>query len=281
MPQNQIFERPEYRRRSLSASLTDVTKTARQWDAVFAMRVHSELLGKYTAPNVADDDEGYYLVGALVQEIDAALDGRMPSRLVSYGKFLALDFTFLARCRRTSSEEVLNLRAVLGPCDGSHPFVCVVTAPPARASMLAGPSCRRPGEGGSPAEAGRSVTPSQIIEDRLPRCRERVSFRQVPSAGTPRIRPLSKLPPSQRPQIQSDLWPVRASRWPYACPPPARRRPPSPRPREVRTVAVPHPAKKHPPLRSIPAPRGELLHQPALTFRSSTPAQGFDSGFHS
>ena len=90
------------------------------------MRVHPELLGKYTAPNVADDDEGYYLVGALVQEIDAALDGRLQSRLVSYGKFLALDFTFLARRRRTSSEEVLNLRAVLGPCDGSHPFVCVV-----------------------------------------------------------------------------------------------------------------------------------------------------------
>jgi hypothetical protein len=52
MPQNRIFERPECRRRSLSASLTDVTKTARQWDAVFAMRVHPELLGKYTVPNV-------------------------------------------------------------------------------------------------------------------------------------------------------------------------------------------------------------------------------------
>ncbi len=79
-------------------------------------------------PNVTDDDEGYYLVGALVQEIDAALDGRLQSRLVSYGKFLALDFTFLARRRRTSSEEVLNLRAVLGPCDGSHPFLCVVAS---------------------------------------------------------------------------------------------------------------------------------------------------------
>jgi len=54
------------------------------------MRVHPELLGKYTVPNVADDDEGYYLVGALVQAIDAALEGRIPSRLVSYGKFLAL-----------------------------------------------------------------------------------------------------------------------------------------------------------------------------------------------
>jgi hypothetical protein len=130
MTQNRIFERPDCRRRSLKASLTDVTKTARQWDAVFAMRVHPELLGKYTVPNVADDDEGYYLVGALVQAIDAALEGRIPSRLVSYGKFLAIDFAFLAQRRRTSSEEVLNLRAVLGPCDGSHPFVCVARQDP-------------------------------------------------------------------------------------------------------------------------------------------------------
>jgi hypothetical protein len=130
MPKNRIFERPDCRRRSLKVSLTDVTKTAWQWDAVFAMRVHPELLGKYTAPDIADDEEGYYLVGALVQEIDAALDGRRPSRLVSYGKFLAIDFAFLAQRRRTSSEEVLNLRAVLGPCDGSHPFVCVVRQDP-------------------------------------------------------------------------------------------------------------------------------------------------------
>jgi len=38
-----------------------------------------------------------------------------------------------------------------------------------------------------------------------PRRCERVSFRQVPSAGKPRIRALPKLPPSQRPQNQSDL----------------------------------------------------------------------------
>jgi hypothetical protein len=125
MPKNRIFERPECGRRSSKVSLADVTETAREWDAVFAMRVYPELLEKYTAPDIADD-EGYYLVGALVLEIDAALDGRRPSRLVSYGKFLAIDFTFLAQSRRTSSEEVLNLRAVLGPCDGSHPFVCVV-----------------------------------------------------------------------------------------------------------------------------------------------------------
>jgi hypothetical protein len=130
MPKNRMFERPKRRRCSLKISSTDVTKTARQWDAVFAMRVHPELLGKYTAPNMANDDEGYYLVGPLVREIDAELDGRIPSRLVSYGKFLAIDFEFLAQRRRTSNEEVLNLRAVLGPCDGNHPFVCVVRQTP-------------------------------------------------------------------------------------------------------------------------------------------------------
>jgi hypothetical protein len=60
------------------------------------------------------------------------------------------------------------------------------------------------------AEAWRrrvhSATPSQIAEDGLPRRHERVSFRQVPSAGRPRIRVFPKLPPSQRPQNQSDLW---------------------------------------------------------------------------
>jgi hypothetical protein len=61
-----------------------------------------------------------------------------------------------------------------------------------------------------PAPPFHPVSPSQIAEDRLPRRRECVSFRQVPSAGRPRIRALPKLPPSQRPQIQSDLWPGRA-----------------------------------------------------------------------
>jgi hypothetical protein len=56
-----------------------------------------------------------------------------------------------------------------------------------------------------PALPFHSVPPSQIVEDRLPRRCERVSFRQVPSTGAPRIRALAKLPPSQRPQNQSDL----------------------------------------------------------------------------
>jgi hypothetical protein len=56
-----------------------------------------------------------------------------------------------------------------------------------------------------PALPFDSVPPSQIAEDRLPRRHERESFRQVPSAGTPRIRALAKLPPSRRPQNQSDL----------------------------------------------------------------------------
>jgi hypothetical protein len=54
-----------------------------------------------------------------------------------------------------------------------------------------------------PALPFHSVTPSQIAEDRLPRHRERVSFRQVPSAGESRIWALPKLLPSPRPQHHS------------------------------------------------------------------------------
>jgi hypothetical protein len=68
------------------------------------------------------------------------------------------------------------------------------------------------------------------------------SFRPVPSAG----RSLPKLPPSAHPQNQSDLWPVRASRWPDACLPAGRQahHPPGDGPRltrppEVR-IACPH-----------------------------------------
>jgi hypothetical protein len=130
MPHNRLYERSEFSLSALKASLTDVTRTARQWDATYAMRVSADLLGKYTVPNVTDDDEGHYLVGALVQVIDAALDGRVQSRRVSYGNFLALDIAFRAQHRRTSGAEVLQLRAVLGPCDGDHPVVCVVRLDP-------------------------------------------------------------------------------------------------------------------------------------------------------
>jgi hypothetical protein len=50
-----------------------------------------------------------------------------------------------------------------------------------------------------------SVPPPQIAEDRQAPCRERESFRQVPTAGMPRIGVLPKLPPAQGPQNKSDL----------------------------------------------------------------------------
>jgi hypothetical protein len=85
-----------------------------------------------------------------------------------------------------------------------------------------------------------------------PRRHERASFRQVPSAGRPRIRVLPKLPPSQRPQNQSDLWPVQASRGPYACPPPTRRRPPSHPAARSRNSTAPPPRPQQPPVRPLP-----------------------------
>ena len=126
MANNRKFQRPKFKLHSLKASLTDVTETARRWNATFAMCVHSELLGKYTIPDIAADDEGYYLVGAMVQEIDAVIEGRLSSRLVSYGNFLGMEFAFRAQRRRTLAEEVLQLRVFLGPCDGNQLVACVV-----------------------------------------------------------------------------------------------------------------------------------------------------------
>ena len=104
---------------------------AKRWAAVFAMRVDPEVLGKYTAPNVGEDEDGYFLIGALVQEIDAVIAGQVPiSRLVSYGKFLVFEFPFRAQRRRSSAEEILNLRVVHGPCDSNHPVVCVLKLDP-------------------------------------------------------------------------------------------------------------------------------------------------------
>jgi len=86
--------------------------------------------------------------------------------------------------------------------------ICPLDGPlgPGKEIMYA-PSGPRPLAGRAVAWRRRvhSVPPSQIVEDTQPRRRERVSFRQVPSAGRPRIRALSKLPPSRRPQNQSDL----------------------------------------------------------------------------
>jgi hypothetical protein len=66
-----------------------------------------------------------------------------------------------------------------------------------------------------------------------PRRHERVSFRQVPSAGRPRIRALPKLPPSRRPQHQSVL--CRSARAAGLSP---ARRPPGDGPRLARPSEV-------------------------------------------
>ena len=65
---------------------------------------------------------------------------------------------------------------------------------------------------------------SKTVKSR--RC-ESESFRKVPSAGTPRIRASPKLSALTAPPKSVRPLPIRASRWPDACPPPTRRRPPS------------------------------------------------------
>jgi hypothetical protein len=130
MTTNRIFQRPDFELRALKRALTDVTRNARQWGALFGMYVHRELLGRYTAPGASEDETGSLLVGALVQEVDAALAGEVETRLISYGRYLGIEFSFRAQRRRDSTEELLNIRAVVGPCDSDRPILCVTRLDP-------------------------------------------------------------------------------------------------------------------------------------------------------
>ena len=62
MKHNRVFQRRGYRITALRLSLTDVSRTARQWGFPFALRIHPEILSRYTLAHICDD-EGYYLVG--------------------------------------------------------------------------------------------------------------------------------------------------------------------------------------------------------------------------
>jgi len=88
------------------------------------MRIQPELLRNYTLPDICDD-EGFYLVGEIVRIIDAALHGRLPARLVSLGKYLALKVAFVAQHRRRETPETMTLWILIGPCDSHRPAVYV------------------------------------------------------------------------------------------------------------------------------------------------------------
>jgi hypothetical protein len=124
MRHKRIFERRSFRLKALRASLRNVTGTATQWDFPFALQIHPELLRSFTPPHILDD-EGYYLVGEIVRVIDAALHGRLPARLVSLGKYLALKVAFVAQHRRRETPETMTLRILIGPCDSHHRAVYV------------------------------------------------------------------------------------------------------------------------------------------------------------
>jgi hypothetical protein len=128
---NRIFRRRSYRLSALRASLRDVTPTARQWGFPFAMRIQPKLLSAFTLANVVDD-EGYYLVGRIALLVDAVLQGRLPRRLVSHGKYLGFNLKLTVQHRRKDTPEILDLEVVIGPCDGRRPAAYVwLVEPPA------------------------------------------------------------------------------------------------------------------------------------------------------
>jgi hypothetical protein len=131
MKHNRIFRRRSYRLSALRASLRDVTPTARQWGFPFAMCIQPKLLSTFTLVNVVDD-EGYYLVGRIAVLVDAVLQGRLPRRLVSHGRYLGFRMKLTAQHRRRDTPEILELEVVIGPCDGRRPAAYVwLVQPPA------------------------------------------------------------------------------------------------------------------------------------------------------
>ena len=88
------------------------------------MRIQPELLCNYTLPHICDD-EVYYLVGQLTLLIDGVLEGLLPPEPVSYGKYLAFNFTLAAQHRRRNTVEIVELGGVIGPCDSRRPVVYV------------------------------------------------------------------------------------------------------------------------------------------------------------
>ena len=120
MRHNRIFGKRGYRLSTLRASLRDVTPTARQWGLPLAMRVQPALLSSYTLPQICDD-EGYYLVGRIALLVDAVIQGCLPCRLVSHGKYLGFNLKLTVQHRRKDTPEILDLEVVIGPCDDRRP----------------------------------------------------------------------------------------------------------------------------------------------------------------
>jgi hypothetical protein len=95
------------------------------------MRIQPELLSTFTLVNVVDD-EGYYLVGRIALLVDAVLQGRLPRRLVSHGKYLGFNLKLTVQHRRRDAAEILELEVLIGPCDGRRPAAYVwLVEPPA------------------------------------------------------------------------------------------------------------------------------------------------------
>lgn len=103
---------------SPSVAYRNVTSEAREWGFPFELHVSRNLLSRYATPHLSFDDEGYYLVGELVMELEAALAAEVPIRVVSHGLCFSLKYRFAARHRRNGEIDCLELSARIGPCDG-------------------------------------------------------------------------------------------------------------------------------------------------------------------
>ena len=123
---NRIFKSPNSVLVPSRASFVDVTTIAHDYQFPFKTFVNRNLLRNYTVAGVPDDDEGRLFVEGIVDDVLAAITGRIPGTSIGYGTSFAIQFQFLAQHRRRRAPECLMLRALIGPYSDPEVYVSVV-----------------------------------------------------------------------------------------------------------------------------------------------------------
>ena len=123
---NRIFKSPNSVPVPSRASFVDVTTIAHDYQFPFKTFVNRNLLRNYTVAGVPDDDEGRLFVEGIVDDVLAAITGRIPGTSIGYGTSFAIQFQFLAQHRRRLVPECLMLRAMIGPWSDPEVYVSVV-----------------------------------------------------------------------------------------------------------------------------------------------------------
>ena len=113
---NRVF-RSRFPKKLRNVNYVDASQTARAARFPFQTFISKALIQNYTISGIGDDDEGRLFVCSLVDDILAAISGRLPATSVSHGKSFSIVFGFSAQHRRRLAPERLRLQVLFGPWD--------------------------------------------------------------------------------------------------------------------------------------------------------------------